>query len=88
MEKSQLDEYMDLTLAVPIVNGLLERADCPGRITTAEQEVLGYCRTLLSERRQELSAEIELGRGGLESSPAGIPAADEDEGEPCGEPLP
>lgn len=77
-----MNDFMNLTVVVPVLNGILERFGGQGALTSAEQNVLAYAVKNLEERRQALEADLGIEPIGLEGSTAGIPDSDEAGGVP------
>lgn len=77
MENTQrMNDFMNLTVVVPVLNGILERFGGQGALTSAEQNVLAYAVKNLEDQRQDLEAELGIEPIGLKEADAGIPEGD------------
>ena len=81
MDTQKFSELMDLTVAVPTLDGILERFGGQGALTTVEQHVLNYARGILQSKRLLLTSELGI-VGSLEETSAPVTPQAEEPGEP------
>lgn len=72
----RMNDFMNLTVVVPILNGILERFGGQGALTSAEQNVLAYAVKNLEDQRQALEADLGIEPIGLEGSSSEIQEGD------------